>query len=269
MLRGCLKAVLPTPVAQALGRIYRMVIPPYARLTGPRVEWVETATGRYCLPRDAPHDYIIRAIRAGGIFEETVLRLIEDHVGPGATVLDIGAHLGQMSVLLSRRVGPTGRIYAVEANPFIFDLLERNLAANHCANAQAIFGAAHRSAGETVSFPAPRFCRHASYGSYGIDPTGRAGARIPSIAIDDLAIPGRVDFIKIDAQGCDLFALEGARRLIARDAMPILLEYEPEHDRRFGVTFADYQRVIHAMDYRIAARIGPNILIRKCDRVRD
>lgn len=50
------------------------------------------------------------------------------------TVLDVGAHLGDFSLLLSRRVA---RVYAVEARGETFALLKTNLSLNHAGNVTA------------------------------------------------------------------------------------------------------------------------------------
>jgi FkbM family methyltransferase len=168
-----------------------------------------------------------------------------------------------MAVCFSRVVGEDGCVIAVEAHPFLHALLTRNLALNGCTNAQAIFGAAFRRGGESVRYPEPRFWRYPSYGSYGIDPGPGRGPRVPTVALDELAPPQRVDFLKIDAQGSDLDVLRGARALIKRDGMPILFEYSPEFDAAFGNTFRDYETFIATIGYRITERIGDNILIER------
>ena len=48
-------------------------------------------------------------------------------VFPGDSVLDIGANIGQYSRLLSSWVGATGRVYAFEPIPQIFDFLSNNV----------------------------------------------------------------------------------------------------------------------------------------------
>ena len=49
---------------------------------------------------------------------------------PGDTVLDVGANIGIFSLWASERVGPSGRVVAVEPLPPIFDALVHNVAAH-------------------------------------------------------------------------------------------------------------------------------------------
>ena len=45
---------------------------------------------------------------------------------PGATVFDLGAHQGVYALMLADAVRPRGRVIAVEANRFNFDVLREN-----------------------------------------------------------------------------------------------------------------------------------------------
>jgi len=56
---------------------------------------------------------------------------------PGDTVIDIGANVGCFTLLAASRVGPTGRVIAVEPEPSNFEQLRRNVALNHATNVTA------------------------------------------------------------------------------------------------------------------------------------
>jgi SAM-dependent methyltransferase len=61
-------------------------------------------------------------------------------LAPGATVADIGAGSGYMTVRMARRVGPTGRVYAEDIQPQMIDLLKRRLARDKIANVMPVLG---------------------------------------------------------------------------------------------------------------------------------
>lgn len=52
----------------------------------------------------------------------------------GDTVLEVGAEFGTETVTLSRAVGPTGRVIAIEAHPWTCSLLERTVELNGLKN---------------------------------------------------------------------------------------------------------------------------------------
>ena len=49
------------------------------------------------------------------------------HLRSGGVVLDIGAHVGLHTLLFSGRVGPSGKVLAVEPSPANADLLRKHL----------------------------------------------------------------------------------------------------------------------------------------------
>ena len=52
----------------------------------------------------------------------------------GDTVLDLGAGIGEFSILASRRIGNSGLVISVEPGPLDFDVLEKNISNNECKN---------------------------------------------------------------------------------------------------------------------------------------
>src|SRR5687768_378891 len=60
--------------------------------------------------------------------EEMFLR---DLVGPGDTVIDVGANIGSITLALADAVGPSGRILSIEPHPRLFRSLTANIARNN------------------------------------------------------------------------------------------------------------------------------------------
>src|SRR5205807_2152840 len=89
---------------------------------------------------------------SGGLarFEPPCVRVLRAVAGRGDVVFDIGANIGFFSTLLSRWVGPEGRVVAVEPDPENLALLRRNLDENRCTNARVCASAigAHRGFGD-------------------------------------------------------------------------------------------------------------------------
>src|SRR5262249_9352486 len=52
---------------------------------------------------------------------------------------------------------------------------------------------------------------------------------IQLVRLDDMVWSQRVDFIKLDVQGCELAALRGAERLLVRDSPTLMIEW-PDAD---------------------------------------
>lgn len=159
---------------------------------------------------------------------------LEKIVRPGMTVLDVGGNIGLYTVLLSRLVGPAGRVVSFEPDPELFRLLRENCALNGCTNVEAHNLALGRRRDRLV-------LRKLILNS-GDNTLGQGGSRhfrqevaIEVVALDEF-LPGlRPDLVKIDVQGWELEVLRGMERLLATEPPPaLLLEFWPEGFRRAG-----------------------------------
>src|SRR5262245_36483242 len=81
-----------------------------------------------------PNDLIGRYVFYAGLWEGPIARHFYEHLRPGERVLDIGGNIGQYTVLAASKVGPTGRVFAVEPGEKVRDLLTRSVRANGLEN---------------------------------------------------------------------------------------------------------------------------------------
>lgn len=65
-----------------------------------------------------------------GRYSESEVAVMRDFLLAGATAIDVGTNIGDLTLPLSSIVGQTGRIYAIESNPAIYNFLCANLALN-------------------------------------------------------------------------------------------------------------------------------------------
>jgi FkbM family methyltransferase len=56
--------------------------------------------------------------------------ILDKLIAPGDTIVDVGANIGFYTCLFAKRVGPTGRVIAVEPTPSCLELLRHNLRIN-------------------------------------------------------------------------------------------------------------------------------------------
>jgi FkbM family methyltransferase len=73
-----------------------------------------------------------------GSWEPVFTDYIKRMLRPGDVVIDIGANIGYHSLLASRVVGPSGRVFAIEASPSICAKLRHNVALNAADNVTVI-----------------------------------------------------------------------------------------------------------------------------------
>lgn len=209
---------------------------------------------------------------AGGSFERWLyLRLhrlgrmgrderatLERLVRPGMTVLDVGGNIGVYTVLLSRLVGPSGRIITFEPDPDLFACLQANCTRNGCANVEAHNLALGRQADRLV-------LRRLILNS-GDNTLGRGGSThfrsevaVEVAALDRLLPALKPALVKIDVQGWELEVLRGMEQLLTGSPAPaLLLEFWPEGFRRAGYAAADLVHFLRARGYTLRPADQPD-----------
>ena len=73
-----------------------------------------------------PRKFIGANVYMRGVHELAVCEVLWRLARAGETAVDVGANIGVMTSLLSRKVGERGRVLAFEAHPDVFRQLERN-----------------------------------------------------------------------------------------------------------------------------------------------
>ena len=223
----------------------------------------KTETGNYYLPTDAYDDIVANTIKSNQVFEKEVVDLASKYIQKGNTVLDVGANFGQMSILFAGMVGEKGIVHSFDADDWVYEIFTKNISAN---NKTGIiiphFGAVHNVVGETLIFPEQNFEEYGAYGAYGIDYNAISGREVKTITIDSLNIAESISFMKIDIQGGDLQAMQGAIKTIAKNKMPILFEYEYHFEEKYNLCFQDYVDFVQSINYKFHKVInGHNFLI--------
>lgn len=146
--------------------------------------------------------------------------------GAGDTVIDVGANIGVFSLWAASRIGPHGRLVAVEPHPLSYRHLERNLAAFAPA-ALALQTACGASTGELdLHFVPGRL----SVSSFEPRPDRVGHVRVPVRRLDEIADQAgvdRIDLLKIDVEGAEQLVLEGAGEMLSRVAR-LVIEIEAE-----------------------------------------
>jgi FkbM family methyltransferase len=228
-----------------------------------KLSFYHTETGNYYLPSDASGDDVANAIIDNQIFEKEIVDIASKYIKPDSVVLDIGANFGQMSVLFSDMVGENGKVHSFEADSWVYEILNKNIKANNkTGKIIPHFGAVYNIDDKSLIFPEQDFEEFGAYGSYGIDFNAKEGREVKTITIDSLNIEEPISFIKIDVQGCDLQAMQGAVSTIEKNKMPILFEYEYRFEDRFDICFQDYVDFVQSINYKFHKVInGQNFLI--------
>ena len=172
----------------------------------------------------------------GGGWEPGTNSVVGRLLQPGDVYVDIGAHVGTLLLSGVRQVGPTGKAYAFEPTPRLYDLLCANVALNGMASyCECSNVAVGRSEG-LAQLHVPIIYGHASL--YELPDEGRSQEHEVRVRrLDDLIpVDVRPTLIKIDVEGAELDVIAGMSRILASETPPLLIvEYGREHLERVGV----------------------------------
>ena len=53
--------------------------------------------------------------------------MLDNELSSGNVVLDLGANIGYYAIMEARKIGGTGKIYAIEPDPRNIELLQKNI----------------------------------------------------------------------------------------------------------------------------------------------
>lgn len=159
-----------------------------------------------------------------GTWEPEIVAPILANVKRGMTAVDIGAHIGYYTLLLSKCVGSAGRVISYEPLPANFALLRQNIELNGLRQVQAFPQAVFSQCAE-LELNGPNDAANPGTASLVCDTGGKRSA-VSAVTLDsvmaDLGL--RPDFIKIDVEGAETDVLLGAKETIARWHPKMLIE---------------------------------------------
>lgn len=211
--------------------------------------------------RVARGDFISKHILADGYYEPDTVALFHRYLKTGMTVLDIGAHIGQYSLVASPLVGPQGQIHSFEPDPETFAWLQRNCRDNGLTNVR-LNSLALAEAPTTLTF---YFSQGEDIGSNSLaEPRFFSGrtAQVRCVRLADYVRAHKLDrvhFVKMDVEGAELGVLRGGGDLFVGPNRPILvMEFEEERQRAFGQSCAALGAWLTERGYRLF-RIGAEL----------
>jgi FkbM family methyltransferase len=194
---------------------------------------------------------------AGGSFEPNEFTFLRAVLEPGMVLFDGGANDGLYSLYAARRVTPSGVVLAAEPSTREFGRLQANIAVNAVANIRELKVALGGQSGSaTLAIAEGGHEGQNTIGSHVSNPTVRTAAHetveLQTIdAIVDEQGLKRLDFVKLDVEGSEVEALNGAVKTISRFQPLMLLEAEDERLASQNRTKADFTSAVRGFGYEM------------------
>lgn len=165
-----------------------------------------------------------------GVREPGVLKFAQDRIGRGSTVFDVGAHIGEWTLLFSELVGRSGRVVAFEPDPVARASLKKNLEMNGISNVKVEEECVSDKTGR-VLLGAERF----GSGLSSIVRPRAPGERYSQVEVDSTTLDRYCeshglypDWVKVDAEGAEPLIVRGMQRLVEERHPHVILEFHSD-----------------------------------------
>lgn len=125
----------------------------------------------------------------------------------GDTVVEIGAHHGMMTLLLSDEIGSEGHLYAIEAEPSNLMTLQANCFSNHVSNVSTF----HCAMGDE--------CGRVDFGGESLAAQSGTVRKVTMTTLATFVEQNqieKIDLLKIDVEGYETQVLRGAGSLLTK-----------------------------------------------------
>lgn len=204
-------------------------------------------------------EHMQRRIFWMGYYNLRLVALLNRLLAPGMVVVDVGANIGEVSLVCANRVGVSGRVIAFEPVKAIADELERNIQVNAL---QGVVDLRRQGLADVAG----EFDIYDSCGQHDGDESNRGlgslhgdpGShqvlgRIQVETLDRLAATlalQRLDFMKVDVEGGELACLAGALQTVARFLPVIAVEVHERSAQMAGYRGRDILDLLAPLGYQ-------------------
>ena len=196
--------------------------------------------------------------------DSRVFKFIKYFIKEGDVVIDIGANIGLMTLVMSNICGEKGKVISIEPGPVSSSLLKRNLYVNGKYNKNVLLKECALSDfnGIVPLFINPtgesdnqvhKDIEHYNFGSEVYRPKIDVIAR----KLDDLLIEEKIDFnnvtfIKIDTQGHEWFVFNGSIKFLTEvSKIVILCEFAPYLKSWENISIENFYNLIKSFGFTI------------------
>lgn len=167
--------------------------------------------------------------------------LVWNYLSKGDFFVDVGANIGQLTLIGAKKVSD-GQIVSIEPHPQIFKFLNKNIKLNRFKNVKTHNFAIGDKDG------AMRFSDIRSDDQNFITNEGPVSVKVRRL---DTLLPGaKIDLLKIDTEGYELFVLRGAEEILSETKVIFFESYETNF-ARYGYSTKDITKFLTSHGFKV------------------
>lgn len=187
--------------------------------------------------------YIGRSLATYGEYSDYEAEVFRKVLKEGSVAMELGSNIGSLTVPMAQLVGETGTVYAFEPGRDAYALLERNIWQNGLLKRVRLYNMAASDRHMTLPIynnPNPNYPKVEDGRGNPHAGGAKADDYCQSMTIDELNLE-RLDFVKIDVDGCEQSAIDGMCETIKRCRPIIFIENEvPQKSEKLTATLVDH-----------------------------
>jgi FkbM family methyltransferase len=216
----------------------------YKPLTSTLPEVIELNGLSLYIPRDLDYSYVLYE------HEPQTQRIIKEFVKPGMIVVDVGANIGYLTLIMAQLVGPEGKVYAIEPGPDNLEFLQKNIQLNGISNVVVLpfaVGTERRNQSFYLRKAGTLHSLHAE-----------ANAVVKTVQVqvaplDELIEEKQVDLVKIDVEGGEIEVLKGMRQLLESNVgLRLVVEWNPSALKRAGHEAEELPKLLQEAGFHVS-----------------
>jgi FkbM family methyltransferase len=197
-----------------------------------------------------PTEHIQQQLFWYGYYEKELGDLIRKTLKAGDVFIDIGANIGYFSLLAAKHQ-PTAKIFSFEPVSSLFKQFEENISINGFKNIIAVNAAVGERNDEREIYISGDDNKGMSSFEKPENYSGKTET-VKVVEFDDWVNKSgfyKIDLIKIDVEGSELFALKGMSETFKNFKPLIIIEINPQTFRHFNFTGTDILNYLNGFGF--------------------
>ncbi len=191
-------------------------------------------------------------------YEKENFAFLKSCCGEGATILDIGAHIGLFSVVAAKIAGEYGKIFSFEPAPTTVPVLNQTIRINELGNMiNPVNQAMGKEVGKITFYISEGEADNSnSLVAYKQD-RKLNGVEVEVNTIDNFVMSkklSKVNFIKIDVEGAEYDAICGGMQVLKKYKPNVILAIHPEPIKKKGDKLEDIYDLLEQLRYNITCK---------------
>lgn len=218
---------------------------------------VSTKAGKFLLPNLS--DIISLDLFMHGFYEKGLVNLLVNKIPPNGILLDVGANIGSVCVPVAN-IRPDIKVIAIEASPWVYKFLKKNIELNDVRNVTALNFAVYSESKKLLPMYAPKDL----FGKGSLKAVYTSEAEmVETITLDDIKSRlklSAIHFIKVDVEGFEASVFSGMSQIAASDKPKIIFEFSEWAETEAGYKAGEAQSIVISKGYQLQ-RLDPDFKV--------